>query len=259
MTPNQTELSALLAGLLFAIAVFAFKTAVGEFYWLSGIAARTRRYALLAATSGAYLLLWIAAGAVVTLARENPIGLFYRSKLFHGGAALHLLSAAGFFIWGALLLARRHDEGGDRRARCGWLLALPCPVCAGAIFLSAMLGKLLLPELGWKLWVMLGGCFFLVNFAVLGLLGAGLRRSGDGAERLTGYLMLFIGLYFAGLLFLVPNLEQVEAMYRVAAGTSAALPERAARLWILPGALVLAGFARQVFSRPSGRSESGKR
>lgn len=256
MTELRTEALALLTGLIFSIAVFAFKTAVGEFYWLSGNFRRKTRIALLAGTSAAYLLLWSAAGAAVTLVRENPVTLFYHSRLFQGGAALHLLSAAGFLIWGALLLARRHEDHCRRRG--GWLLALPCPVCAGAIFLAAALGKLLLPEMGWKLWGLLAGSFFLVDFAVLAGLGALFRRSGTaGAERVTGYLMLFIGLYFAGLLFLVPNFERIEAMYRVAAGTSAA---PGAALWaaVLPGAILLAGFLweaaqQRVFAGSGGK------
>ena len=99
MTELRTEALALLTGLIFSIAVFAFKTAVGEFYWLSGNFRRKTRIALLAGTSAAYLLLWSAAGAAVTLVRENPVTLFYHSRLFQGGAALHLLSAAGFLIW----------------------------------------------------------------------------------------------------------------------------------------------------------------
>ena len=253
----RTEASALLAGLLFSIAVFAFKTAVGEFYWLSGGFRRRTRFVLLAATTFAYLLLWSAAGCLVESASENPVALFYHSKLFQGGAALHLLIAAGFFLWGALLLARRSGE--HCRGRGGWLLAVPCPVCAGAILLSAALGKLLLPELGWKLWGALAGCFFLVDFAVLAVLGILSRRSGNaGAGKLTGYLMLFVGLYFAGLLIIVPNFEQVEAMYRAAAGTAAA-PARA--LWVtLPAAaLLLAGLFREsAKQRRSGMTERRK-
>ena len=137
-------------------------------------------------------------------------------------------------IVGVLLLTGRHSH---ERSSAGWLLAVPCPVCAGAILLSVALGRLLMPESHFIAWIM-AGVFFAVNLGCLAVLrfftGAGRLE----AHRLTGRLMIFVGMYFAGLVLLIPHFEQVEKMYRIAAGTS--MPEvRSAALPVLLGGAVL--------------------
>ena len=230
----KEEMTALFCGLFFSVAVFAFKAAAGEFYLLSGSMTSYRKKIFLAATSAAYLLLWGAA-IVVTGKDGGAVLHFLRDqRFFHGGAALHLVSAAAFFLWGVLLLTGRHSH---ERSSAGWLLAVPCPVCAGAILLSVALGRLLMPESHFIAWIM-AGVFFAVNLGCLAVLrfftGAGRLE----AHRLTGRLMIFVGMDFAGLVLLIPHFEQVEKMYRIAAGTS--MPEvRSAALPVLLGGAVL--------------------
>lgn len=244
----KEEMAALFLGLLFSVAVFAFKTAAGEFYLLSGTMSPGKKRVFLAATSGAYALLWLAAILVTGGDGGSLLYLFRDHRIFHGGAVLHLVSAAAFFLWGVLLLTGRHTH---HRSRAGWLLAVPCPVCAGAILLSVALGRLLMPEwheLGW----IMAGIFFAVNFAVLRLLHFLTGHGRFEAHRLAGRLMIFTGMYFAGLILLVPNLEQVERMYRIASGT--AMPELSPAAWVVvAGALGLcgAGWIRQLIVKRS--------
>ena len=239
---TRPEMLALLGGLVFSVAVFAFKAAVGEYYLLAGTPKRGR--AVFAVVTLAYLALWIAALAVTGPGRGGVLSVLRDPRWFAGGTALHLFAATGFFIWGALLLA-----GGEwcHRSRGGWFLALPCPVCAGAILLSAAFGSLLFPEqaglirAGMPIW------FFAVQFATLAVLRHLTRRAGMDEHRLTGQLMIFVGLYFAGLVFLVPNFDRVEAMYRVAAGTAFVLPPGVGYAFAGLLAVLLAGWAKERF------------
>ena len=73
------------------------------------------------------------------------------------------------------------------------------------------------------------------------------RRAGLDEHRLTGQLMIFVGMYFAGLIFLVPNLDRVEAMYRVAAGSAFVLPPGALMAFAGLAAVLLAGWAKELF------------
>ena len=231
----KEELTALFCGLFFSVAVFAFKTAAGEFYVLSGDMPSRRKKWFLAVTSAIYFFLWLAAIWVTGYAESNPLFFLRDQKFFQGGAALHLVTAAAFFLWGVALLTGRHNHC---RSRAGWLLAVPCPVCAGAILLSVALGRLLMPEQNWLGWVM-AGFFFAVNFSSLALLRFLTAPGRLNVHHLTGRLMIFVGMYFSGLLLLVPHFEQVENMYRIASGTS--MPEVRAAWLILVGGMGLFG------------------
>ena len=239
------EITGILTGLAFSLAVFAFKTAVGEFYFLleSGNA-RRNTFFLLTATA-AYGIVFLVVFLLLSLFPGMQRVLMERHGLFQAGMLLHLLVAAGFLVWGILLLGAGPDE--KRNIHGGWLLALPCPVCMTAILLAGTFAELLLPDSKWMVRLFVPGIFFLVNFLVLGCLCFLIRRrNGLDSRRLVGRLMVFVGLYFAGLLLLVPNLERIEGMYRIVSGSSG-LPRM--NLWcLLPVPIVfLAGLAYQRY------------
>ena len=232
MPELKPEIIGLLIGLSFSIAVFAFKTAVGEFYFLTGNFRRKEKFLFLSVSTLIYGILFVAAFAVNSLLREKSLFLIQNHNFFQAGIVLHLIVAAGFFLWGVLLLTAEREH---HRSRGWWFLVIPCPVCASAIFLASAFAELLLP-----------GVFFLVNFSVLGILSAAVRKGGLEARGLTGRLMLFVGLYFAGLLLLVPNFDRVEQMYRVVAGNES---RGDVNYWlvIFLGILLLAGWLFQVY------------
>ena len=89
--------------------------------------------------------------------------------------------------------------------------------------------------------------FFAVQFATLAVLRLLTCRAGLDEHRLTGQLMIFVGMYFAGLIFLVPNFDRVEAMYRVAAGTAFVLPPGVGYAFAGLLAILLAGWAKERF------------
>ena len=226
MPELKPEIIGLLIGLSFSIAVFALKTAVGEFYFLTGNFRRKEKFLFLSVSTLIYGILFAAAFAVNSLLREESLFLIQNHNFFQAGIVLHLIVAAGFFLW--------------------WFLVIPCPVCASAIFLASAFAELLLPESGWLVRLFVPGVFFLVNFSVLGILSAAVRKGGLEARGLTGRLMLFVGLYFAGLLLLVPNFDRVEQMYRVVAGNES---RGDVNYWlvIFLGILLLAGWLFQVY------------
>ncbi len=243
MPELKPEIIGLLIGLSFSIAVFAFKTAVGEFYFLTGDFRRKEKYLFLAVSTIVYGILFAAAFAVNSLLREKSLFLIQDGGFFQAGVVLHLIVAAGFFLWGVLLLTAEKEH---HRTRCWWLLVIPCPVCASAIFLASAFAELLLPESGWLVRLFVPGVFFLVDFSVLGILSAAVHKGGLEARGLTGRLMLFVGLYFAGLLLLVPNFDRVEQMYRVVSGNESG---RTAdfRLLVFLGGFLIAGWLFQVY------------
>ena len=240
----SAETTGLLTGLAFSLAVFAFKTATGEFYVLtaSSESAGQKRGFLLTATAAyaaVFLLIFL------LLSRFPGIHglLMEHHSLFQAGVLLHLLMAAGFLIWGILLLGKGTGGGGCGHGG-GWLLALPCPVCVSAILLTSAFAEQLLPESKWVVRLFVPGIFFLVNFLVLGLLRLLAGKWRMDPRRLAGRMMVFVGLYFAGLLLLIPNFERIEEMYRIVAGTSE-FPRMDSRGLLFLPVLFLAGLAFQ--------------
>lgn len=238
------EILGLLLGLAFSLAVFAFKTAVGESCFLVESENTKRNLLFLLAATAAYGVVFFLVFLLLSLFPGMHQALLERSTLLQAGGVLHLLVAAGFLVWGILLLGTKPDR--KRNIHGGWLLALPCPVCMMAILLAGAFAELLLPDSKWMVRLFVPGIFFLVNFLVLGCLSFLIRRRKVDSRHLVGRLMVFVGLYFAGLLLLVPNFERIEGMYRIVSGSSE-LP-RINPWYLLPVPIVfLAGLAYQRY------------
>ena len=140
MPELSPETIGLLIGLGFSVAVFAFKTAVGEFYALSGANGRKKLW-LLTGSTAVYILLFAAAFLFDSFVQ--PFAFLQNGTFLQAGIGIHLLIAAGFFLWGVLLLT---SGNGHRPARGWWLLIIPCPVCASVIIFATSFAGLLLPD-----------------------------------------------------------------------------------------------------------------
>lgn len=241
MPELSPETIGLLIGLSFSVAVFAFKTAVGEFYALSGANGRKKLW-LLTGSTAVYILLFAAAFLFDSFV--HPFAFLQNGTLLQAGIGIHLLIAAGFFLWGVLLLT---SENGHRPARGWWLLIIPCPVCASVIIFATSFAGLLLPDAVRTVRLFVPGLFFAVNFSILGLLELSIRKGGMDPRNLTGRLMLFIGIYFAGLLFLVPNFDRIEQMYRIVAGQNGETGVNW-QLPVLAGGILTAGWLFQIYN-----------
>ncbi len=223
------EVLGIACGLTLALGIFAFKTAVGEYYFLAVTPSVRQRLVGILAMQGGYLLLF--AGAFFILERFDLFRFAGDSMQFlQAGVWLHVLLCMGLLVWGIRLLYRRMTAEGSgcreasRQAASGeamdsrgWLLlAVPCPVCAAAIFLVCAFARLLLPEWHGGLRWAVPGFFLLANGLCLGgLLLAG--RIGRLAPlRLTGRLMIGIALYFLLILLLAPRFQEAGKLYATA-------------------------------------------
>jgi predicted transporter len=248
---HLAESLSIAAGLAMALSVFAFKTAVGEYYFFSIYRSTVKRTVFLAATWGAYLLLFVLAFAL--LSRFDLFGFAGNSSSFlQTGTALHLLLCGGLLVWGIRLLCHRPGETPDKADSNGWLLlAVPCPVCASAVFLVCAFARMLLPEYAAWLPVAVPAFFLLFNILFLvGLLGIG-RLFSFQPLWFTGKMMIFIALYFILILLVAPQLQDVGKLYATAcaAESTARLTWQIAAVCLLAAVVAAAGFLLETFKR----------
>lgn len=239
------------AGLSMALGIFAFKTAVGEYYYLAVVSSRARRAAFLAVAWGMYAALFAAAFAVL-----ETFDLFRFAgdsmKFLRAGTLLHVLLCAGLFLWGIRLLGRREGETLRAADAKGWLLlAVPCPVCMAAVFLVCAFARMLFPESGGLLRLLVPGFFFAANLGfLLALYGAG-KCFKLRPLHLTGGAMVFIALYFLLILLIAPQWQNVGKLYAAAtaAGSAPALSWQTAAAILPPLAALSAGFLLEARKR----------
>lgn len=239
------------AGLAMALGIFAFKTAVGEYYFLAVVSSRVKRAVFLVAASAMYAVLFAAAFAVL-----ETFDLFRFAgdsmKFLQAGTLLHVLLCAGLLAWGVRLLARRDGEALGAADAKGWLLlAVPCPVCMAAVFLVCAFARMLFPESGASLRLLVPGFFFAANFTFLfALWGAG-KLFMLRPLRLTGGVMIFIALYFLLILLVAPQLENVGKLHAaaLAAGSGPALSWQTVAAMLIPCAALSAGFLLEARKR----------
>ena len=247
----SAELLGIATGLALALGIFAFKTAVGEYYFFSVSRSRGRSVLFLAVTWGLYLLLFGA--AFLVLARFDLFRFAGNSmKFLKAGAAIHLALCAGLLVWGVRLLCRRDAEelsGVDAR---GWLLlAIPCPVCAAAVFLVCALARMLLPEYTKMLYWLVPAFFLFANAVfLLGLWGAG-KAFALRPLQLTGRMMIFIALYFFLILLIAPQFQDADKLYTaaLATGNPHGISASAIGICLLLGAAAAAGFLLETLKR----------
>lgn len=237
------------AGLAMALGVFAFKTAVGEYYFFSVSRSAAKRTVFLSVTLGAYLLLF--AAAFLALEKFDLFGFAGKSAHFlQTGTALHLLLCAGLLFWGIRLLCRRDGEAPGKAEAGGWLLlAVPCPVCASAIFLVCAFARMLFPEYAVWLPVAVPAFFLLFNVLFLTALWGGGRFFAFRPLWFTGKMMIFIALYFLLILLVAPQFQDAGHLYAAArsAGSSAGLPWQGIAVCLLAASAAATGFLLETF------------
>ncbi len=239
------------AGLAMALGIFAFKTAVGEFYFFSVAPSPARRVLFLAVTQGLYLMLF--AAAFVVLEAFDLFALAGDSmKFLEAGTLLHVLLCVGLLIWGVRLLSRREDDalhGIDSR---GWLLlAVPCPVCMTAVFLVCAFARMLFPGAGMVLYLGIPFFFLLANLAFLLVLWSCGKWFAIRPLRLTGAVMIVIALYFLLILLVAPQFQDVGKLYAAAgaAGNAFEFSWRTGGVLLALLAAAVAGGLREVLKQ----------
>lgn len=246
----SVESAGIALGLALALGIFAFKTAVGEYYFFSVTSSGMKRALFLTVTWGLYLLLF---GAAFLMLEKFDLFRFAGDSMrfLETGVLLHLLLCAGLLAWGIRLLCRRETEHAGRVDSAGWLLlAVPCPVCASAVFLVCAFARMLFPEYGIWLWLGIPLFFLTLNAVFLLVLWGTGKLFSLHPLHFTGRLMIFISLYFFLILLIAPRFQDLGKLYsaahssgNVSAGTGTLA------VVVLMALAASAGFLRTTFQR----------
>lgn len=202
------ELKSLILGLAFTLGVFAVKSGAGLAHAFSGKSPR-RRILLLLGFAGLYAPLF-ALSRQLAVHSDLLTRIEMAMHLAKQGMTLHALLAALLLLWGVALLRRPEPRRGGSR---GWLLlAAPCPVCGTVILGSVAFLHAGFPEQRLlSLWLFLG---FWVVASGSGLLLTRFRLLGDHS---LGLMMVLAALYFLVTLAMIPQVKDLERIYRLAA------------------------------------------
>lgn len=242
-----TESIGIALGLALALGIFAFKTAVGAYYFGAVHPSPGRRLGFAGAMTLIYLALFATAFYVL-----EKFDLFRFAgdsmKFLQAGTVLHLILSAGLLIWGVRLLCRREGETLGKADRTGWLLlAIPCPVCVAAIFLVCAFARMLFPESAAALRIAAPLFFLLANLVFLAGLWLAGRFFAPRPLHLAGRMMIFTALYFLLILLVAPRFQDAGKLYAAAAATRNAGPgpERVGAVMLFAGTATAAGFLLQ--------------
>lgn len=212
---SSPEMMGIALGLFCALGIFALKTAVGNYYYLSLPGCGLRKTAVLILMQCAYVLLFLLGFELlrhVDFFRVTDSAAFLKN-----GMLLHLLLCAGLIWWGSRLLVHRDCGHLDRLDSRGWLLlTVPCPVCASAIFLVCAFALMLFPGSAPRLRWILPLVFLSFNLLFLGLLVLLGKLSGLRPLVLTGRMMILIALYFILILLIAPHFQEAGKLYAAA-------------------------------------------
>jgi len=212
---SSPEMMGIALGLFCALGIFALKTAVGNYYYLSLPGRGIRKAAVLILMQCAYILLFLLG---FELLRHMDFFRVTDSAAFlKNGMLLHLLLCAGLIWWGSRLLVHQDCGHLDRLDSRGWLLlTVPCPVCASAIFLVCAFALMLFPGSAPRLRWILPLVFLFFNLLFLGLLVLLGRLSRLHPLVLTGRMMILIALYFILILLISPHFQEAGKLYAAA-------------------------------------------
>ena len=212
---DSAESMGIALGLFLALGIFALKTAVGNFYYLSLPGRPAVKTVFLIAVQILYAALFLLIFAL--LGRVDFFRTVDTSAFLRNGAAVHLVMCAGLIWWGTRLLIRREHEAVSRLDGKGWLLlTVPCPVCASAVFLTCAFALMLFPGRAENLRWLIPLFFLLAELIFLGLLAALSRIFRLEPLALTGRMMILIALYFILILLLAPHFQTAGKLYAAA-------------------------------------------
>ncbi len=176
---------AVAAGVLIAVAVFAIKA--GCSCGLAGL-----RRSKIVAVLLVYVAVTIAAGAVMERISQERL-----YALLNLGVASHAAISLALIFFGIRTI-KQHTCGCDVSGRTFLAMALPCPACLVALFLSAGMLMKYTRSPGFEVGLELGVFFFSVALAS----AMGLRRYAS--PRNLGAVMVMVGMLYLCALLLVP-------------------------------------------------------
>ena len=211
---DTVELKALVLGVIFATAIFAFKSGIGLGYFLqSGIEKASARISVLV-YAVIYFLLFEAGYLIAT---KVPLfaNLDLVQVLLRYAMVIHVVLAGGLFLWGLWVL-RSNSKGWH--TSYGWVaLMLPCPVCLSVIFIIT---AILYSSFGAGSHTAVFGAYLV--FLIMGLMGAlftGILQKKRGTEysKALGITMVALASYFLLAVIIMPQFKDIDKIYRLAA------------------------------------------
>lgn len=240
-----------MSGILAAFSAFGIKAGMGLGAQVYSKTVSTRKKALfLAAGFFAYLLLFLL--MYVLVSRLNLLNyLDQLSNLLQYGMLVHLLVAAGLFVWGMKLLLNQSKKHNSSLFRASLLLVMPCPVCATVILLNLTLALSLSTLTPFLTTLVLFGLFAGIIAVTLGLLFPYHHRMGSGNVFL-GSSMTLISLYFLMTVIIAPIYPKIKAAFAMAVSNTPVSGIDPKSTLILSGlslALAGTGFIRTYFNK----------
>ena len=233
----SADMFGLALGLFLALGIFAVKTAVGNYYYLSLPGGWGRKIRFLVLVQLLYALLFC--GAFEGLKHLDAFHAADCVSFLKNGILLHLLLCLGLIYWGVRLLLRKEGEtltGVDSK---GWLLlTVPCPVCLSAIFLSCAFALMLFPEWRGRLVWLIPLFFLSVHLFFLLVLAGWGKLFRIRPLELTGRMMILTALYFILILLIAPQFQEAGKLYAAAGGGER---ESGIFTWVHGGIVLFAG------------------
>jgi len=169
------------------ILIVALKVSIG-----CGLANLNRREILCIATL--YFVLSLAMGLFLELVPENIL-----NSALDFGVAMHLVIALLLVGLGVITAKEWNKHRHDISRKTFWILAVPCPACLAATFLSCTALVALLEISSWKVGLAVGLIFFLSVNLLSNLVGHVKK-----APSALGSAMIFIGLFYILSILLIP-------------------------------------------------------
>jgi predicted transporter len=176
----------IVAGVLMGIAIFALKAGAG-----CGLASLNKWE--VAGVSSLYVIAAAISGSVVGLAPQESI-----YNLLNLGVAFHLIISFALIGFGIHTI-KKHTWGCDISRKTFLTMALPCPACLAALFLSIGMLKGYVLISGLTLGFGVGVFFFALTMAS----AMGLRRFASPEN--LGIAMLFLGMFYLASILLIPS------------------------------------------------------
>ncbi len=205
------EQKALLYGLALTLGVFAIKGGIGLSYYLAYTKSWKRRILVSFSYIAIYFFLIITSYYLTKGVNIlSHLNLF--TTLFKSGMFLHGLLAILLFIWGIRYLTQEKETSTSK----GWLLlAFPCPLCTGVIFISTSLIVALYPE---NIFRIIGGIFlYFILVALLCLISFTFFQNHlSSPHKFLGWAMIVSSCYFIGSIIIAPQFSQIKNIYGLA-------------------------------------------
>ena len=166
------------------------------------------------------------------------------------GMILHVLLAAGLFMWGVRLLLQ-NNKNHRHIIKASMLLVLPCPVCASVILLNLSLAFLTLPMSPEVTTAALFGCFLcfiMITLFVITLF----KNHIKSMDSFLGFSMVTVASYFVLTILIAPIYPEIQAAFTMAASNNPSGELNLKPFLILAGtalALLIAGFYRSYYKK----------